>query len=483
MLTHLTATELSAKLQGREVSAHEVAEAFLHRIESHDSRYNAFLTVASAEWKSWADAAQAKLDAGEAGPLTGVPIAIKDNISTKGLRTTCASKILDNYVPPFDATVVSRLKDAGTVVLGKTNMDEFAMGGSNEYSAYGPCRNPWDPERSPGGSSGGSAVAVAARFAPLSLGSDTGGSVRCPAALCGLVGFKPTYGRISRYGLVAFGTSLDQIGPLAHTVEDAALLASAISGHDPRDGTTLPQNAIDVSGLRNGNLKGKRIALPKELFTDAVEPGVKAAVEAAIALLTREGVEFGEVSVPEIESGVSTYYIIAPAEASSNLARFDGVRYGVRAEGSGHVGVVSATRGQLFGHEVKQRIMIGTYVLSAGYYDAFYLRAQMLRARLTDKFEEIYQQYDAVLSPTVPNVAFKLGGMSEDPLALKLMDYCTIPANLGGFPAISVPCGMSEGLPVGLQLMTPLGSDEVLFQMAYQVEQLLGPSTDQPPIP
>jgi aspartyl-tRNA(Asn)/glutamyl-tRNA(Gln) amidotransferase subunit A len=415
--------------------------------------------------------------------LTGLPVAIKDNISTQDLETTCASKILKGYIPPFDATVVERLRGSGAVVLGKTNLDEFAMGASTETSAYKKTRNPWDPERSPGGSSGGSAAAVAAELAPIALGSDTGGSIRQPAALCGIVGFKPTYGRCSRYGLVAFGSSLDQIGPLAHTVEDAALLAEATTGHDPMDSTSLELPPVSSANLKSGSLKGVKMALPTELFDEAIDAGVRATVEAAVEILKGEGVEFREVSIPSIKFGVTTYYIIAPAEASSNLARFDGVRYGPRAEGRGHVGVVEKTRAEGFGHEVKQRIMIGTYALSAGYYDAYYLRAQQVRTMMQQEFERVYQDFDAVLSPTSPIPPFRIGELDKDPLALKLLDYCTIPANMGGMPGISLNCGYTQGLPVGLQLLAAPLQDERLLQMAYCVEQALPNATQRPPIP
>lgn len=483
MLTRLTATELSQKLANREVSAVEVAQAHLDRIERIDPTYGAFLYVGPEEALSAAQRAQELIDRGEAAPLTGVPVALKDNISTLDVPTTCASRILEGYVPPFDATVVARLRSQGVVLIGKTNLDEFAMGASTENSAFYPTRNPWDPERAPGGSSGGSAAAVAAEMTPLALGSDTGGSIRQPAALCGVVGFKPTYGRCSRYGLVAFASSLDQIGPLARNVEDAALLAEAVSGHDAADSTSLDAPPISTRGLKGGSLKGKRMALPKELFSDAMQPGVLETVRSAIDLLSAEGVDFQEVSIPSIALGVTTYYIIAPAEASSNLARFDGVRYGPRADASGHVGVVAKTRGSLFGHEVKARIMIGTYALSAGYYDAYYLRAQKVRALMTAEFDRVFGEFDCVLSPTSPVVAFKLGEMSADPLAMKLLDFCTIPANMGGYPSISVNAGLSGGLPVGLQLIGPVMGDEELLQTAYCVERALPNPGVRPHVP
>ncbi len=482
-LTELTVAQLSAKLAARECSVREVAGAFAERTALTDGSVKAFLTVCDeSSWGPQADAAQAQIDAGTAGPMTGIPVGIKDNISTKGVLTTCASQILSNYIPPYNATCIDRLADAGAVMMGKTNLDEFAFGASTETSSFFETKNPWDTTRSPGGSSGGSAACVAARQTPVSLGSDTGGSIRQPAALCGVVGFKPTYGRVSRYGLVAFGSSLDQIGPFGQTVEDAAILASAISGHDDRDATSLPQDPISTSELKSGSLKGKRIALPTELFTNAAEPGVLEQIHRTIDALKAEGVEFFEVSIPEIKLGVTTYYIIGPAEASSNLARFDGVRFGPREQGEGHVGAVATTRGKLFGKEVKTRIVVGTYVLSAGYYDAFYLRAQQVRGKMAAEFERVFGEYDAVLSPTSPCVAFKLGELTGDPMALKLLDLCTIPANMGGFPAISLPCGLSEGLPVGLQLMGGVNQDERLLQLAHSVERALDVKLSPPPI-
>lgn len=477
-ITELSIPELSAQLASRAVSVAEVSAAFLSHAETVNGQLGSFLTFADVAADS--ARAQSMLDSGTAGPLTGIPVGVKDNLSTEGIRTTCASKILENFVPPYDATVITRMKEAGMVILGKTNMDEFAMGTSNENSAYGVVRNPWDLARAPGGSSGGSAAAVAGGQVPLSLGSDTGGSIRQPASLCGVVGFKPTYGRVSRYGLVAFASSLDQVGPIGRTVEETAWLAQVISGPDENDATCLKDGKIHLDGLTSGSLKGKRFGIPKELFSHSAQPGVLAAVRAAMDTLAREGAEFVELSIPEIEQGVTTYYIIAPAEASSNLGRFDGVRYGVRLEGDGHEDMVAQTRGKLFGHEVKQRIMVGTYVLSAGYFDAFYVRAQQVRAKMAAGFESAFEGVDAILSPTSPCVAFKLGELSGDPLALKLLDYCTIPANMGGFPGISIPCGLSEGLPVGMQLMGPVNADEKLLNLAYLAEQVLGVQAKPP---
>lgn len=483
MPTSLTAVQLRRELSRRTLSAPEVARAFLDRIERLDSNLNSFLTVDPEAVMRQAADAQTALDEERAGPLTGIPVALKDNLSTAGLRTTCGSRMLEGYVPPFDATVVERLKIAGAVVLGKTNLDEFSMGASTENSAFGPTRNPWDRARSPGGSSGGSAAAVAARLAPLALGSDTGGSVRQPASLCGVVGFKPTYGRCSRYGLIAFASSLDQVGPLARTVEDAALLAEATTGHDPKDGTSLRLGPIRTTGLNEGTLRGKRFALPNEMRGDAVDAGVEAVFDAAIEAIRAEGAEVREVSLPSVRYGVTTYYIIAPAEASSNLARYDGVRFGTRADARGHVEMVQGTRGQGFGHEVKARIMVGTYVLSAGYYDAYYARAQRVRARMRSEFESCFQQFDFVLSPTSPIPAFPLGELSRDPMALKLLDSCTIPANMGGFPSASLNGGFAKGLPVGLQLVGALEDDEHLLQTARSMERALPFATRAAPVP
>ncbi len=483
MLTQLTAAETAAKLRSREVGAVEVAQAHLDRIARLDPEFKAFLTVHPERTLAEAEAAQKRIDAGEAGPLTGVPIAIKDNVSTEGVPTTCASNVLKGYVPPYDATVVSRLREAGLVSLGKTNLDEFAMGTSGENSAFQVTKNPWGRDLVPGGSSSGSAAAVAGELAPLSLGSDTGGSIRMPAALCGIVGYKPTYGRVSRYGLVAFGSSLDQIGPFGRTVEDAALLAEAVSGYDPLDSTSLDVPPVSTEALKDGNVRGLRIALPRQFMGEAIQSGVREALEAALDVLRREGAEVSEIDLPSVAVGVTTYYIIAPAEASSNLARFDGIRYGGQVEGDGHIGVVASTRGGLFGHEVKLRIMVGTYALSAGYYDAYYNRAQQVRAVMAAEFETAFQEFDLVVSPASPIVAFPVGGLSQDPLALKLLDLCTIPANMGGFPSLSIPCGYADDLPVGMLLNGPVGQDERLLQAAYAIERALPWGYRRPPMP
>ncbi|MCW5936879.1 MAG: Asp-tRNA(Asn)/Glu-tRNA(Gln) amidotransferase subunit GatA [Fimbriimonadaceae bacterium] len=482
MATQWTAAEMAARLRAREISALELCEAHLARIKELDGTYEAFLYVDEEGARAQAQAAQDLIDSGDGGPLAGVPVALKDNLSTRGVPTTCASRILEGYRPVFDATVVRQLREEGLVMLGKTNLDEFAMGTSGENSAFRVSRNPWDAGRVPGGSSSGSATAVGTEMAPLSLGSDTGGSIRMPAAMSGIVGFKPTYGRVSRYGLIAFGSSLDQIGPFGRTVEDTAMLAQAISGHDPLDSTSLPDSKIRLDELKSCSLKGLRLGIPEQLVGDSVDPSVGAALEAAIETLQKEGVEVRKISLPSISVGVTTYYIIAPAEASSNLARFDGIRFGPQCEGDGHIGNVAVTRGRLFGHEVKLRIMVGTYALSAGYYDAYYHRAQQVRGLMVAEFEREFGEVDAVVSAGCPVPAFPAGGYGGDPLALKMLDLCTIPANMGGFPSISVPCGLVQGLPVGLLLTAPVNEDERLLKQAYAIEQAFGPYR-RPPLP
>jgi len=478
----LTAAALADQLRRREVSAVELAQHFLAEIERRDSNLGCFLTVEPDRVLAEAGMAQQMLDKGEGGPLTGVPIALKDNLVTKGQRTTCASKILESFVPPFEGDVSEALLAAGMPVLGKTNLDEFAMGTSTENSAFQLTRNPWDVSRAPGGSSGGSAAAVAGGLAPVSLGSDTGGSIRQPAALTGTVGFKPTYGRVSRFGLIAFASSLDQIGPFARTVEDVALLSQVIMRHDHRDSTSLPEAGLGAAAFDALSLKGKRFALPRETMGENIEPGVRASIEQAIATLRSEGAEVEEVSLPTLPLGVSTYYIIAPAEASSNLARFDGLRYGPQEAADGADAIISATRGARFGHEVKLRIMVGTYALSAGYYDAYYVKAQKVRAAMAAEIDALWDRFDAVLSPTSPCVAFPLGNFAHDPMALKQMDFCTIPANMGGYPALSLPSGLSEGLPVGLQVMGPVMGDEAVLALSRSIESALGLNPLVPPL-
>jgi aspartyl-tRNA(Asn)/glutamyl-tRNA(Gln) amidotransferase subunit A len=481
-MTGLTAAELSAKLQSREISAQEAAEAHFDRIETIDGDYGAYLLLCREEAMKQAEAAQAMLDAGDAPALCGIPYALKDNIVTKGITTTCASKVLEGWVPPYSASVYQQMQNQGMVLLGKTNLDEFAMGTSTENSAYQLTRCPWDPHCSPGGSSGGSAAAVSAELAPISFGSDTGGSVRQPASLCGVVGFKPTYGRISRYGLVAFASSLDQIGPFGRTVEDTSLAFEAVAGHDRHDSTSLPNAAYSSKELKSGSLKGLKMAIPKELFGDEVDPGVKEVFERGIKKLQAEGAIVSIVSLPSLQLGVTTYYIIAPAEASSNLGRYDGIRFGPRIEEGDHNKSTAMTRGQLFGHEVKLRIMVGTYALSAGYYDAYYHRAQQVRGLMADEMAEVMKEHDVIISPTSPVSSFRLEDDSLDQMALKMLDLCTIPANMGGFPSISIPCGADNDMPVGLLLTGPVMGDEKLLQAAWAAEQALGFVGRRPPI-
>ncbi len=479
----LTARELADKIKAREVSAREVADAFLRRIEATDGDVRAFVTVTADQARAAADAVDRRLAAGEAvGPLAGVPVALKDNLCTAGVETTCSSKILRGFVPPYNATVVEKLRAAGAVALGKANMDEFAMGSSTENSALFTTRNPWDRSRVPGGSSGGSAAAVAAGEAPVALGSDTGGSIRQPAAFCGLVGLKPTYGRVSRYGLVAFASSLDQIGPIARRVEDAALLLSVVAGHDRCDSTSVPRPVPDYRALLTGDVRGLRVGVPSEYFAEGVAPDVREAVTAAIEVLRSLGAQIRAVSLPYTEYALPAYYILAPAEASSNLARYDGVRYGHRTErATNHVDLFEKTREEGFGAEVKQRIMIGTYALSAGYYDAFYLKAQKVRTLVQRDFDQAWQTCDALVTPTAPTVAFGIGEKVDDPLAMKLSDILTIPANMAGIPALSLPCGFSpDGLPIGMQLMGPAFSEETLLRIAHAYEQATDWHTRRP---
>jgi len=468
----LTAHELSEKLISREVSAREVTQSVLGRIASTEERVHAFVTVTESVALAQADAVDTARASGESvSPLAGIPIALKDNLCTTGIETTCSSKILRGFVPPYSATVVEKLEASGSVFIGKANLDEFAMGSSTENSAFGASHNPWDINTVPGGSSGGSTAAVAAGEAVWAIGSDTGGSIRQPAAFCGVVGLKPTYGRVSRYGLIAFASSLDQIGPITKDVRDAALLMNLISGHDSRDSTSIVRDVPDYTRALTGGVKGLKLGVPKEYFAQGVSPEVSASVRTAIDLLVAQGAIAEEISLPHSEYALPTYYILAPAEASSNLARYDGVRFGHRtARATNHVDLFEKSREEGFGPEVKQRIMIGTYALSAGYYDAFYLKAQKVRTLIKRDFDQAFEKYDAIIAPTAPTVAFKLGEVS-DPLAMKLNDVLTIPANMAGIPAISLPCGFSNGLPIGLQLMAPNFGEETLFQIAYAYEQ------------
>jgi aspartyl-tRNA(Asn)/glutamyl-tRNA(Gln) amidotransferase subunit A len=467
-----TLAQLSAALARRETSSRELTRLFLDRIETANGTLNAFITVLPEAALATADAADARRAAGDAGPLTGIPLAHKDIFCTAGVLTTCASRMLANFVSPYDATVVERLAAAGTVMVGKTNMDEFAMGSSNETSFYGPVRNPWDLERSPGGSSGGSSAAVAAGLVPAATGTDTGGSIRQPAALAGITGLKPTYGRVSRYGMVAFASSLDQAGVLTLTAEDAALLLQAMAGFDPRDSTCVDEPVPDYVAALGGELSGRRIGIPREFFGPGLEAGSATAVREALAVLERLGAKLVEVSLPSLPLAVPTYYIVAPAECSSNLSRFDGVRFGHRHEGAGSLEeLYKKSRGEGFGAEVKRRILTGTYVLSAGYYDAYYLKAQKARQLMADEFRRCFREVDLIAGPTAPTPAFRLGEKVDDPVQMYLNDIYTIPANLAGLPGISVPCGFSGGLPVGLQLVGPHFSEASLLNVAHRFQQ------------
>ncbi|HET9072057.1 MAG TPA: Asp-tRNA(Asn)/Glu-tRNA(Gln) amidotransferase subunit GatA [Acidimicrobiales bacterium] len=468
-----TAVETAAAVRSGERPALEVLDEHLARIGEQDSELHAFLAVTGDAARDAAARVDAAVAAGlDPGPLAGVPIALKDNLCTRGVATTCGSRILEGWLPPYDATVVSRLAAAGAVFVGKTNLDEFAMGSSTENSAFGPTRNPVDRSRVPGGSSGGSAAAVAAGFAPLALGSDTGGSIRQPAALCGVVGAKPTYGLVSRYGLIAFASSLDQIGPFATTVADAALLLDVIAGHDPADSTSLATNPPRAGAALDRGVDGLRIGLVSELASaEGLDPQVVARTREAADALAGAGAKVEEVSVPAAVYGLTAYYLIAPAEASSNLARYDGVRYGQREAGADITEMYLRTRSAGFGAEVKRRIMLGTYALSAGYYDAYYGKAQKVRTLIVRDFEAAYQRFDALLAPTAPGGAFPLGSKTADPLLMYLNDVCTIPSNLAGHPAISVPFGVDDaGLPLGVQVLAPALGETVMFQVAAALE-------------
>ena len=472
------ALETATMVRTGEESAVDVLERHLAVIDAGEESVHAFNLVTADAARARAHELDARVAAGEdPGPLAGVPVALKDNLCTRGVATTCSSRILEGWLPPYDATVVGRLADAGAVVIGKTNMDEFAMGSSTETSATGPTRNPHDTSRVPGGSSGGSAAAVAAGFAPLALGSDTGGSIRQPAALCGVVGMKPTYGTVSRYGLIAFASSLDQIGPFATSVADAALLFDVIGGHDPLDSTSLHRPTPRVLTVLDDGVDGMTIGVLTE-FLDGVDADVAARTPQAAEALAAAGARIEEVSVPEVRLGLSAYYLIAPGEASSNLARYDGVRYGLRVDAEDTVAMNTATRSEGFGAEVKRRIMLGTYVLSAGYMDAYYNQALRVRTRIIEGFAAAYARCDVLLGPTAPTTAFPIGSKVDDPLTMYLSDVCTIPSNLAGHPAISIPFGTGDdGLPIGVQLLGPALSEGTLFQAAAVVEAAAPPTT------
>jgi aspartyl-tRNA(Asn)/glutamyl-tRNA(Gln) amidotransferase subunit A len=484
------ATALLALLAAGDVSAEEVVAAHLARIAAHDDRVHAFLSVLDQQALDHArDIDRRRAEGAPVGALAGVPVALKDVLCTRGVTTTCGSRMLADHRPPYDATVVSRLRAADAVLIGKANMDEFAMGSSTENSAFGATRNPWDVDRVPGGSSGGSAAAVAAHFAPLGIGTDTGGSIRQPAALCGVVGMKPTYGRVSRYGLIAFASSLDQVGPFARSVTDAAGLYTAIAGHDPCDSTSIPEEVADVAATLEQGVEGLRVGVVSEALDEGVEPGVAARVREAAQLLGKLGADLVDVSLPHARYGIAAYYLIAPSEASSNLARYDGVRYGLRVDGDTTEAMMAATRSAGFGPEVLRRIMIGTYALSAGYYDAYYVSAQRVRTLIIRDYEAAFEHCDVVLSPTSPTTAFQIGAKTDDPLAMYLNDVFTVPASLAGMPALSLPAGLDDaGLPVGVQLVAPLLDEAVLFRAARALEVELafdpvprGPNAVHPP--
>ena len=471
-LHNRTLAELRTGLESREFSAVEVVEALLARIDTHDASLNALLTVTAEPALESARQADDRIGKGQARPLEGLPIVHKDIFCTRGVRTTCGSRMLDGFVSPYDATVVSRLADAGTIMLGKANMDEFAMGSSNETSYYGPVHNPWDLERSPGGSSGGSAAAVAGRLAPAATGTDTGGSIRQPAALTNTVGLKPTYGRVSRYGMIAFASSLDQAGVITRSVEDAALLLGGMAGFDERDSTSIDHPVPDYFSALDEDLSGLRVGVVRQHFDAGLDEQTGAAVREALDSLKSKGAELVDVDLPNIDLSVPTYYVVAPAECSSNLSRFDGVRFGHRADDvEDLLDLYCKSRGEGFGAEVKRRILTGTYVLSAGYYDAYYLKAQQVRALIAEDFRQAFQNVDVIAGPTTPTPAFELGAKTDDPITMYLNDIYTIGANLAGLPALSVPCGFVGGLPVGLHLVGGHFAEQTLLNTAYSYQR------------
>ena len=474
-LWQLSVSEASRLLARREISSAELTDAVLERIAAVDSRLSAYITVTADLARRQAAAADRRIAAGNAAPLTGVPMQVKDLLCTNGVPTTCASRMLAEYVPVYDATAVARLRAQDAVLLGKGNMDEFGMGSSTENSDFFPTRNPWDTARVPGGSSGGSAAAVAAGAAPFALGTDTGGSIRQPAAFCGVTGLKPTYGRVSRYGLVAYASSLDQIGPLARDAADCALVLQAIAGHDPRDATSLPDAVPDYIAALTGDIAGLRLGVPQEYFGDGMDAGVRAAVTAAIDRLADLGAEIHEVSLPTTEYALACYYIIAPSECSANLARYDGVKYGYSHQGEGDLWqAMERTRQHGFGAEVKRRIMLGAFALSSGYYDAYYLKAQQARTLIRQDFARVFDEVDALVAPVSPVAAFPIGERVDDPLRMYLVDIYTLPVNIAGLPAMSVPCGFADGLPVGLQLIGPHLSEPALLNIAHSYQQATG---------
>jgi aspartyl-tRNA(Asn)/glutamyl-tRNA(Gln) amidotransferase subunit A len=487
MLNQLTISELAAKLASREISAREITQSCLDQIARVDGKIHAFISHDSADALAQADAADKLFSHGDrdaSRPLLGIPVAIKDVLAVKNQPLNCGSKILGKFISPYDATVIEKLKAAGAIIFGRCNMDEFAMGSSTENSAFGVTRNPWDTTRIPGGSSGGSAAAVAADECIASLGTDTGGSIRQPAALCGCVGLKPTYGRVSRYGLVAFASSLDQIGPLTKDVRDSATMLEVLSGVDPRDSTSVSQSAPNYTAALDGKIKGLKLGLPKEYMIGGLDAEVKAAVDAAVKKFTELGAEIVEISLPHTDYAAATYYIIAPAEASANLARFDGIRYGARVDGADPIELYSKTRGAGFGAEVKRRIILGTYVLSSGYYDAYYLRAQKVRTLIRNDFLKAFEKVDVIVTPTTPTAAFKIGEKSDDPLQMYLSDIFTISCNLTGICGISVPCGFTQNpkLPIGLQLLGKPFGEGTILRIAHAYEQSTDWRTERPPL-
>jgi len=468
----LTIHEANRLLSAKEASSVDLTEAVLARIGEVEDRVKAFVTITGEQALEQAKEADKRLAAGEVAPLTGIPMLLKDNMCTRGIPTTCSSRILESFIPPYDATVTQRLAAQGSVLMGKGNMDEFAMGSSNENSAFFNTLNPWDTERVPGGSSGGPAAAVAAGEGIYSLGSDTGGSIRQPASLCGVVGLKPTYGLVSRYGLIAFASSLDQIGPLTKDVTDCALVMNAIAGHDPRDSTSVPRTIPDYTKALVPDVKGMRLGIPKEYLAQGMQPQVQAAFQKAVSVLEEMGASVEETSLPSTTYALAVYYIIAPSEASTNLARYDGFKYGLSdKEAQNMWQVMEKTKHKGFGPEVQRRIMLGTYALSAGYYDAFYLKALKVRTLISREFEEAFQKYDALVTPTSPTVAFKVGERVDDPYQMYLSDVCTLPINIAGIPGISVPCGLADGLPVGLQIIAKPFGEETILRTAYAYEQ------------
>ncbi|QSV46775.1 Asp-tRNA(Asn)/Glu-tRNA(Gln) amidotransferase subunit GatA [Geobacter benzoatilyticus] len=472
-LHDLTIHELHDRLKRKEISSVEATKAMLARIEAVDPKVNAYITVTPEEALAAAEAADRRIAAGDMTPLTGIPIGLKDIFVTKGIRTTCASKILGNFVPPYDGTAVAKLKEAGAVIVGKLNQDEFAMGSSGESSAFGPTRNPWNLDCIPGGSSSGSAAAIAARTATATLGTDTGGSIRQPASHCGCVGLRPTYGRVSRYGVIAYASSLDQVGPVTRDVTDCALMLQAVAGHDSMDSTSVEVPVPDYTKALTGDVKGLKLGLPREYYIEGLDPDVKRAMDEAIETYRGLGAEFVDISLPHTDYAVATYYLIATAEASSNLARYEGVRFGHRAEGAANlIDMFRKTRSEGFGAEVKRRIMIGTYALSSGYYDAYYLKAQKVRTLIMQDFLKAFETVDAILTPVAPTPAFKIGEKTSDPLQMYLSDIFTIPVNLAGTCGISVPAGMSTaGLPIGLQLIGRPFGEETILRAAHAFEQ------------